>query len=76
MIRKSGNRFCDKIMRQQTDMSLLDRFRHAVATGALKADEGQDTAAAKLQTLAIALAVYRPQRFSLSRAPVPRGLYL
>ena len=57
-------------------MTILDRFRQAVAAGALKADHGQETAAAALQRLNDALAVYRPpRRFSLPRA-APRGLYL
>jgi cell division protein ZapE len=56
-------------------MSLLDRFRQAVARGALKADQGQEAAAEKLQTLSNTLAVYRAQRFALSRT-APRGLYL
>lgn len=56
-------------------MSLLDLFRHAVATGALKADTGQEDAAAKLQALAAALAAYRPPGLFARMTP-PRGLYL
>ncbi len=56
-------------------MSLLDRFRKAVSSGALKADEGQKAAAEKLHALSRRLAGYRPPgRFSWRRPP--RGLYL
>ena len=56
-------------------MSLLDRFRKAVASGALKADEGQKIAAENLHALSRKLAGYRPPgRFSLRRPP--RGIYL
>ncbi len=56
-------------------MSLLDRFRQAVAAGALKADQGQDAAAEKLQTLANALSTYRPSGLFWRPTP-PLGLYL
>lgn len=56
-------------------MSLLDQFRQAVAAGALKADQGQDAAAEKLQILANALSIYRPSGLLWRPAP-PRGLYL
>ena len=56
-------------------MSLLDRFRQAVAAGTLKADQGQDEAAEKLQALADVLSTYRPPGL-LWRPKPPRGLYL
>ena len=58
-------------------MSLLERYRGAVAQGELKKDAAQERAAAKLATLAKALKSYRPGRslFFGVRTP-PRGLYL
>ena len=58
-------------------MSFLERFRHAVAIGRLKADAGQEEAARELQALADKLAAWRPaHRFALIRPDPPRGLYL
>ncbi len=58
-------------------MNFLERFRRAVATGALKADSGQEAAAQKLHALSHALAAYRqPHIFSFVRQTPPRGLYL
>ena len=58
-------------------MSFLNRYRRAVATGALKADAGQEEAARALQLLADKLAAWRPaRRFALTRLDPPRGLYL
>jgi cell division protein ZapE len=59
-------------------MSLLDRYRAAIADGELKSDAAQERAAAKLQALAKALKSYRPGRrlFFTPPPPAPRGLYL
>ncbi|MDE1986265.1 MAG: AFG1 family ATPase [Alphaproteobacteria bacterium] len=58
-------------------MSFLERFKQAVATGALQADAGQAAAAKKLHALSHALAAYRrPRTFSFIRQTPPRGLYL
>ncbi|MDE1939298.1 MAG: cell division protein ZapE, partial [Alphaproteobacteria bacterium] len=58
-------------------MSFLERFKQAVATGALQADTGQAAAAKKLHALSHALAAYRrPHTFSFIRQTPPRGLYL
>ena len=56
-------------------MGFLEQFRQAVASGALKADDGQEVAAQRLQALCEALAGYRlPRGFAKARAP--RGLYI
>jgi cell division protein ZapE len=63
-------------------MSLMARYRQAVADGRLKPDPAQAAAAEKLAELARALKHYRPDRFfggfSLFRRQkeVPRGLYI
>ena len=58
-------------------MSLLDRYRAAIARGELKDDAAQERAAAKLQVLAKALKSYRPgRRLFFAAPPAPRGLYL
>jgi cell division protein ZapE len=58
-------------------MSLVGRYRAAVARGELKEDAAQQRAAERLAALADALASYRPGRrlFFGQRTP-PRGLYL
>ena len=58
-------------------MSLLERYRNAIAQGELKTDAAQERAAAKLAALAKALKTYLPGRslFFGPRKP-PRGLYL
>jgi len=57
-------------------MVLLDRYREAIASGALKADVAQERAVRRLRTLSEALKNYRPRRrFFFSPKP-PRGLYL
>ncbi len=58
-------------------MALLQTYRALVRRGALKADPAQDAAARKLQTLADALARYRPGRgFLFGQRKAPRGIYL
>ena len=57
-------------------MPLLDRYRHAVVTGALKPDAAQERAVRRLRTLSDALKRYRPGRRFLFSAKPPRGLYL
>jgi cell division protein ZapE len=64
----------------------LARYRHRVAAGGLKADPCQELAAEKLESLAHALAEYRPaeggggwrERLGLARRPdpAPQGLYI
>ena len=58
-------------------MSLLERYRAAIAKGELKTDAAQERAAAKLAALARTLKSYRPGRrlFFAARKP-PRGIYL
>jgi cell division protein ZapE len=59
-------------------MSVVTRYRAAIAKGELKDDPAQERAVARLQTLARALRSYRPGRrlfFFPAKAP-PRGLYL
>jgi cell division protein ZapE len=55
-------------------MSLLERYRSAVARGELKKDAAQERAAAKLAALARALKSYR-RRFFFAAPKPPRGLY-
>ena len=58
-------------------MSLLERYRAAIARGELKPDTAQERAAAKLAALAKLLKSYRPgRRFFLPAPTPPRGLYL
>jgi len=58
-------------------MSLLTRYRAAIAKGELKDDGAQERAVARLQTLARALKSYRPgRRLFFGANPPPRGLYL
>jgi cell division protein ZapE len=58
-------------------MSLLDRYRAAVAKGELKNDAAQQQAATRLQLLAKALKTYRPgHRLFLAPPAPPRGLYI
>ncbi|HEY2071086.1 MAG TPA: cell division protein ZapE [Rhizomicrobium sp.] len=58
-------------------MSPLERYKALVKSGALKPDKAQDAAIRKLQTLADALARYRPGRsFLFGQRKAPRGLYL
>ena len=58
-------------------MSLLERYRAAIAKGELKKDAAQELAAARLAALAKALKSYRPRRRFFFAAPKPpRGLYL
>ena len=58
-------------------MSLLTRYRAAIAKGELKDDAAQQNAAERLQTLARALKSYRPgRRLFFAARPPPRGLYL
>jgi len=58
-------------------MSLLERYRAAIAKGELKPDAAQERAAAKLAALAKALKGYKPGRgWFFRRSPPPRGLYL
>jgi len=57
-------------------MPILDRYRKAVASGALKRDVAQETAVRKLRVLSDAMRRYRPgRRFRFTSSP-PRGLYL
>lgn len=58
-------------------MSLLERYRAAIAKGELKTDPAQQAAAGRLAALAKALRSYRPGRSLLfgARTP-PRGLYI
>ena len=58
-------------------MSLVGRYRAAIARGELKEDAAQQRAAERLAALADALASYKPGRrlFFGQRTP-PRGLYL
>ncbi|HEX4302685.1 MAG TPA: cell division protein ZapE [Rhizomicrobium sp.] len=58
-------------------MSLVTRYRAAIAKGELKEDAAQERAVARLQVLARALKSWRPGRgwFFAARTP-PRGLYL
>jgi cell division protein ZapE len=58
-------------------MSLLDRYRAAVARGELKTDAAQEQAAARLDMLIGALKSYRPgRRLFFAPSPPPRGLYI
>jgi cell division protein ZapE len=58
-------------------MSLLKRYREAVARRELRQDVTQEAAARRLQALSDALRRYRPGRFSLfGAAKPPRGLYI
>jgi cell division protein ZapE len=58
-------------------MSLIERYRAAIAKGELQDDAAQTRAAAKLQALAEALRSWRPgRRLFFAAAPPPRGLYL
>jgi cell division protein ZapE len=58
-------------------MSLLTRYRAAIAEGELRKDAAQATAAARLQALADALRDWRPgRRLFFAAAPPPRGLYI
>lgn len=56
-------------------MSLVERYRAAIATGELKADAAQARAADKLAALAKALKAWRPDRLFFT-GKTPRGLYL
>jgi cell division protein ZapE len=56
---------------------LLERYREALASGALKPDTAQRAAAEKLSALSRLLSRYKPGRFSLFRKDrAPRGLYI
>jgi cell division protein ZapE len=55
---------------------LMERYRDALASGALKPDPAQRAAAEKLNTLSQQLSRYRPGGFSLFRKEAPRGLYI
>jgi cell division protein ZapE len=58
-------------------MSLLERYRAAIAQGELKQDAAQEREAVRLAALARALKTYRPsRRFFFAHARPPRGLYL
>jgi len=58
-------------------MTLLDRYRAAVAKGGLQDDAAQRHAAEMLQALARALANHRGKRkLFFAPAPPPRGLYI
>ncbi len=58
-------------------MSVLTRYRAALAQGDLKTDAAQERAVAKLAALAKALKAYRPGRRLFFAAPKPpRGIYL
>lgn len=58
-------------------MSLLTRYRAAIAKGELKDDPAQERAVTRLQALARALKTYRPgRRLFFGANPPPRGLYL
>ena len=58
-------------------MSLIERYRAALAKGELKPDRAQEIAAARLAALAKALKGYRPGRRFFFRTPTPpRGIYL
>ena len=58
-------------------MTLFTRYRAAVSRGELKDDAAQRHAAQTLQSLARALANYRPgRRLFLPPAPPPRGIYI
>ncbi|MEJ1967558.1 MAG: cell division protein ZapE [Rhizomicrobium sp.] len=58
-------------------MSVLERYRAAIAERELQTDAAQARAAAKLDALAAALASYRPgRRLFFAAAKPPRGLYL
>jgi cell division protein ZapE len=58
-------------------MSLIERYRAAVAKGELKPDAAQERAAAKLSMLAKALRGYRPGRsLFFGQRKAPRGAYL
>jgi cell division protein ZapE len=57
-------------------MTLLDRYRAAVARGGLTDDAAQRHAAQKLQALARALAGQRAVRRLFFAPPPPRGLYI
>ena len=57
-------------------MTVLERYREAVAAGALRRDTVQEAAVKKLRALSESLGKYRPgRRFFLSAKP-PRGVYL
>lgn len=70
----------------ETALGPLARYRRRVAAGGLKADPCQELAAEKLESLAHALADYRPaegtggwrERLGLARRPdpAPQGLYI
>ncbi len=55
-------------------MTLIQKYREAVAEGALQADAGQDNAAHKLQALGRALKRYRAWHWLFAKPP--RGLYI
>src|ERR1700682_3107033 len=58
-------------------MTLFDRYRAAVLRGELKDDAAQRHAAQQLQSLARALAHYRPRRrLFFAPTPQPRGIYI
>jgi cell division protein ZapE len=57
-------------------MSILDRYRQAIAAGELRYDASQEEAVRKLRALAAALKRYRPGRRLFFTAKPPRGLYL
>ena len=57
-------------------MSILDRYRDAIASGALKRDAAQEVAVKRLRRLSDAMRKYRPSRRILFPARPPRGLYL
>lgn len=57
-------------------MPILDRYRAAVGSGALKPDIAQERAVKHLRALSDALARYRPGRRFLFPRKKPRGLYL
>jgi cell division protein ZapE len=56
-------------------MSIVARYKDAVAHGELKADAAQEAAIERLRLLSDALARYRPRRLWFRQKP-PRGLYL
>jgi cell division protein ZapE len=58
-------------------MHFLERFRDAVARGALKPDAHRETAAQRIADLATRIEAWRPRRYSLVfHTTPPRGLYL
>jgi cell division protein ZapE len=56
---------------------LIERYRAGVASGEIKPDAAQETAAQRLQKLAIELKSYKPGRsFFFGQKPAPGGLYI